>query len=148
MQETLQQLGINQTVFVQFGLIIILFVLLTKIYFKPFLKLFEQRHNRTIGDTNAAKKLLDEANAKFKEYETKITDARRAAQAEFENNLAEARKEEARLLAAAREEMKKINQQAAQEVQNQRNKIKEELKGELNLLAKSVSNKLISRELS
>jgi len=139
----LEQLELNQTFFIQFGIFCVLFFFLSRFYFKPFLKLFHHRHERTVEDRQAAEKMVTEAKAKLEEYRSKIAHERTAIRADLDATMTEARKEEAKILNAAREEAKKITQDAVTSVSQQRETLKKQLQADVESLAKTISDTLI-----
>ncbi len=147
MSAILEQLEINNTFFIQLGIFAVLFFILSAVYFKPFLRLFEMRHQKTVADREAAERLMQQADAKFDEYKTRLAQERLAARKEFEAALSEAKKEEAAVLAKAREEAKKITQEAMESVAIQRGKLKAELEADVEGMARTISEKLLSRKV-
>ena len=146
MGDVLAQLGVDQTYFVQLAIFIILFPLLSTIFFRPFQNLFEARHQKTVSDKKAAEDLLEQANQRLSEYQEKIDTARSNAREDYDKVISEVKKEETRILTEAREEVKKITQDAVAKVDEQRSSLKKELEGEINLLARSVSEQLVSKK--
>lgn len=147
MSAILEQLEINNTFFIQLAIFAVLFFILSAVYFKPFMRLFEARHQKTVADREAAERLMVQADAKFEEYKTRLAHERQAARKDFESALNEAKKEEASILAHAREEAKKITHEAAESVANQRNKLKAELEADVEGMARAISEKLLSRKV-
>ena len=119
---------------------------LTRTYFRPFLKLFELRHQRTVEDRAAAEKLKASAENKFDDYRKKLALEKQAAIKDMENVLDDARKQEAAILAQAREEAKKVTQDTLESVTQQRNALKKQLEGEVETLARTISERLLSRK--
>lgn len=146
MNAILDQLGLNNSFFVELGIFAVTFVILSNLFFRPFLKLFEARHKKTVEDREAAEKLLSQANAKFDEYKRLLTEERIAAKKEYDLALAEARKQESDLLQQAREEAKKITQDAADSISRQREQLKKHLEADVEAVAQSVSERLLSRK--
>lgn len=147
MNAILEQLEINQTFFIQFAIFAVLFFILSAVFFKPFLRLIEVRHQKTVADREAAEKLVVQADAKFEEYKARLTQERQAARKEYDAVLAEAKKEESAILGRAREEAKKITQEAAESVTAQRGKLKAELEADVESMARTISEKLLSRKV-
>jgi F-type H+-transporting ATPase subunit b len=143
----LDQLEINSTFFSQLAIFAVLFLVLSRVYFRPFLQLFEARHQKTVADREAAERLVVQADTKFEEYKTQLAQERLAARKEYEAVLAEAKKQEAQILAHAREEAKKITQEAAESVASQRGKLKAELESDVEAMARTISEKLLSRKV-
>jgi F-type H+-transporting ATPase subunit b len=143
----LEQLELNQTFFIQLIIIAALFLIMGPLYFKPFLKLFQIRHARTIADRAEAEKMMIEAENKLQDYKTKIAAERAAARREVEHALELARKEESALLQQARDQAKKITQEAIDSVNQQRENLKKQLEVDVESLAHSISEKLVSRKV-
>lgn len=146
MNAILEQLGLDQTFFIQFVLFAALFFFLAPIYFKPFMRLIHTRHERTVEDREAAAKMVKQAEDKLDEYKRRLGEERAAAKREFDDVINAAKKEEALLLSQAREEAKKITQEAADSVAKQRDQLKKQLEIDVESLAHSISEKLISRK--
>ncbi len=56
MEALLNQLGLDNTFFVELAIIAVLFFALSHFYFRPFLKLFEARLKKTVEDREAGAK--------------------------------------------------------------------------------------------
>ncbi len=147
MNALLEQLNLDNTFFVEFVIIAVLFLVLSKVYFEPFLKLFEVRHKRTISDREAAEQLMQQAQNKLEEYKRLLSEERLAARKTYEEALTQAKKQEAIVLAEAREEAKKITQDAADSVNLQRDRLKKQLDSVVEEVAQGISEKLLSRKM-
>lgn len=147
MSTILEQFELNQTFFIEFGIIAVLFAFLSNGYFKHFLKLFEARHKRTVEDREAAEKLIAQATAKFDEYKEKISLERVAAKQDYEMILTAVKKEEAAIIGAARNEAKKITQDAIESAAKQTDLVKKQLQNDVEALAKTVSDNLLKSNL-
>lgn len=145
MADILKQLGINSSFFIQFGLFFVLFLIISQTYFKPFLKLIELRHKRTVSDREAAEQLMAQAQAKLDEYQRRLAAERAAIRSDADALMAAAKKEEASILASAREEAKKITQEAADAVEKQRTEIRAKLNSDVEAFANQVSDALLAR---
>lgn len=143
----LEQLEINSTFFYQLAIFALLYFILSAVYFRPFLRLFEHRHEKTVADRDAAERLMSQANAKFDEYRARLAVERQNAKKDYEAILTEAKKEEAAILSQAREEAKKITQEAGESVARQREQLKAQLEADVEGLARSISEKLLSRKV-
>ncbi len=143
----LQQFGLDKTFYVEFGIFFVLFSLLSRIYFKPFLALFKARHERTIEDRRAADDLAETAHAKLQEYQKKLGEYRADIRKAHETLLLEARKEESAILTHAREQAKKITHEAAESVNQQREQLKNQMEIDVEGLARSLSERLLSRKV-
>lgn len=143
----LDQLGLNRTFFVELGIFTVLFLTLSQIYFRPFLKLFESRHKKTVEDKEAAERLMIQAQTKFEEYKRLLTEERIASKKSFDQALSEAKKQETEIIAQARDEAKRITLEAAESVNQQRDRLSQQLNREVELVARSIVEKLVSRKI-
>jgi len=143
--EILAQLGIDQTFFIQFALFVALFLVLPSLFFKPFQKLLEARHQKTVADRERAEELVKQANAKLEEFRTRMTEERMRARAEHERVISEVKAEEAKILGTAREEAKKITQLSSDAIQNQSAQLKRALEADVEGLALQISEMLTKR---
>ncbi|MGK5087233.1 ATP synthase F0 subunit B [Bdellovibrionota bacterium FG-2] len=146
MSAVLEQLGLDSTFFIQFGIVAAVFFILSRSYFCPFLRLFELRHKKTVEDRESAEKLTQQAGLKLAEYTRRLSDERLSIRQEFEKVLAEAKHEESVLLAHAREDAKKITQEANDAILKQRDQLREALTKDVEKLAQDISDKLLSRK--
>lgn len=147
MSAILQQLGIDSTFYYQFGVFLVVFLVLSQFYFKPFLALFEARHKKTVQDREAAEKMMADAQAKLEEYKARLSQERQLAKKQYDALLDDAKKEESAILMRAREDAKKITQEAAEAVGAQREKLRTQLSEDVEQLAKTISEKLLSRKV-
>jgi len=143
----LEQLGLDGSFFIQIAIFAVLFFVLTRVYFRPFMRLFELRHQRTVADRQSAEKLLSEADLKFEEYKKVIAQERAAARKDFEAVIQSARAEEAVIIGHAREEAKKITQTTAESMSGQKDELKRQLQGDVDVMAKVIAEKLLSRKV-
>lgn len=145
MSAILEQLGLDQTFFVQLAIFAIVFFFLKIVYFKPFMGLFEIRRQRIIADREAANKLMAQAEAKFSEYQRKLAEEKAAARKEYETMLSDAKKEEAEMLARSREEAKKMTQAAVEDISKQKDHLKQQLEGDVTTLVQTIAEKILTR---
>lgn len=147
MSAILEQLGIDSTFFAELVIFFIVFTILSRFYFRPFLQLFEARHKKTVQDREAAEKMMIDAQQKLEEYKQRLSLERASAKKHYDTILEQAKKEEADIMARARDEAKKVTQEAAESVAAQREKLKAQLQGDVESLAQTISEKLLSRKV-
>lgn len=147
MNALLDQLDLNNTFFMEFAIVAILFIILSNLFFRPFLKLFEMRRKRTVEDRETAERLLAQATAKMDEYKRLFAEERLAAKVEYDRVLADAKMQEANIIAAARDEAKKITQSAIDSVNQQRDSLIQQLQGDVESVAQTISERLLSRKV-
>jgi F-type H+-transporting ATPase subunit b len=135
------------TVLVQIGFFLALWFILSKLLFKPFIVLVEEREKRTEGLKAAAAALTAEGERLRAEYESAIAKANEEGAAVKETILQEARQTRERLLAEARA-------QAADRLAAMREEIRQELgKGraqamkEASAIARQMAEKVLGRKV-
>jgi F-type H+-transporting ATPase subunit b len=144
-KDILEQLELNRTFFVEIAIFGFVLFALDRIYFRPFLKLFQERHEKTVRSREAAEKLMAEANEKLESYRKRLAEERVAARKEYEIVIEEGKKQEALAMARAREEAKKITQEAADSVSKQRDALRAQLETDVEAFAEAISQKLLSK---
>ncbi|MEO7161633.1 MAG: ATP synthase F0 subunit B [Bdellovibrionia bacterium] len=147
MDALLNQLGLDNTFFIELAIIAALFFALSHLFFRPFLKLFEARHKKTVEDREAAVRMMAQAQGKLEEYKRLLSEERLMNKKALDAALVEAKKKESEFLAEARDEAKKITQEAADSVNQQRENLKKQLQSDVDALAKGISDRLLSRKV-
>lgn len=142
----LEQLGLDQTFFIQFIIFAVIFFIIPNVFFKPFQKLIESRHQKTIADRERAEELVRQANAKLEEFKVRLGEERARARAEYERAMSEVKAEESRILSTAREEAKKITQAALEAIQSQSAALKRSLEADVEGLALQITETLTRRQ--
>ncbi len=143
MAAILGQLGIDHTFYIQLGIFFVLFLVIPNLFFKPFQKLIEERHQKTSADADKAGQLVAQANAKMEEYKTRLNEERNRIRAEMEKTLAVTKAEEAEILGAARSEAKKITQDALESIQSQATQLKRSLEADVEGIALQITETLL-----
>ena len=65
MSSIIEQLQLDKTFFYQLALITGLYLVLSQVYFKPFLKLFQKRHDRTVNAQKEAERMVQRRLARM-----------------------------------------------------------------------------------
>lgn len=146
--EALGKLGINPAFLLsQIVNFVILFIILSVLVWKPFLRMMDERRQRIqkgIEDAEAASR--ERARAE-QEYEKRLAEARREA----DKMIAEARQkgESAReeVLAEARARAEKVVSDGRETVERERQRMLADLRGQVAALAVAAANKLIGEAL-
>ncbi|MBO5244840.1 MAG: F0F1 ATP synthase subunit B [Selenomonadales bacterium] len=121
---------INMTLVAQVINFLILVAILTKVAYKPLMKILEERRSAIEGSIAEAQKEREEAEAMKAEYKAQLAQVRAEAQAivakaertakeSRDAILAEAKREQARMLQAAREEIALERQRAVAELRRE-----------------------------
>ncbi|MBC7384651.1 MAG: ATP synthase F0 subunit B [Cryobacterium sp.] len=146
MAAILAQLDLNSTFFVQFAVFTVIFFIVPTVFFKPFQKLIEARHQKTVADRERAEELVKQANAKLEEFRARMNEERTLARAEFERAMGEVKAEESKIMTGAREEAKRITQAALESIQSQSTSLKRSLEADVEGLSLQISDMLTKRQ--
>src|SRR5215813_5169131 len=107
------------TLVYQIILFLILWAILSKLVFRPYLALLEERERRTAGVARETADLELEANRLKMAYEEQVAKAQAAGNAAKEAILSDARQQREELLGRAREEASSALEQVREEVRKQ-----------------------------
>ena len=112
----LSQLGIDETLWIQLGVFLLIFMVLRTLYFRPFLSIMERREREGEGKRKEAEVLLKKAKEEESRYERELFFARQEAKREQEENLSKVKEETARELMEVRQANKKKMEVAREEI--------------------------------
>lgn len=144
MSEILEQLEVNQTFFIQFGLFAVFFISLSAIYLKPFQKIIEKRNQSLKNDVEGAAELLKSVESKLQEYEKQLSQFRTEAKTKYELALTEARAQEDAAIHKHKEELKKEYLKVLEQFQGEKSKVESELKTQVAAMADSLAQKVLA----
>lgn len=141
-------IDINSSLFIQVGLFIFLMIVLNKIFFQPFLRFLDERHNKISGDTKEADRLKEEAERRRVQFEDGLSKGQLQALDE-KGRIQEAGAQEGkRVVDTAQQEiageLPKIKAQIAQESQQ----VLTELERQQGAMAKEIAEKILGRSLT
>lgn len=88
--EILQQLGANETAFIQFILFVVTITFLTTVVFNPFFKAYDQRLKQTKGADQVASETQDEAKKIEQIYQSRAREINDKLSAVFNSSKSEA----------------------------------------------------------
>jgi F-type H+-transporting ATPase subunit b len=118
-------ISFDYTVVYQMILFIVVWLILTPILFRPYLRLVEERERRTAGTQHESADLAREGERLKAEYDQRVAQAQVAAAAAKEAIVQQARQERDQLIAGARAAATRAVEQARQDVQRQLEKEKD-----------------------
>lgn len=116
--QTVIDLGVDRTLYVQFALFIFIYLWLRFFLFGPYMALLKRREASTEGAKAEAEEKNARAATQEAEYQVRLVEAKRQASAAREKILAEARKESAAVLDAARADAKSAIERARGEAES------------------------------
>ncbi len=141
-------IDIDLTVFVQFALFLILFVVANKLLFQPYLQLRERRKAGIEGARADAERMSAQAEAKLADYEKQLAGARNRANDEGRKVRAEGVAHEKEVTDKARAEAQKAIDEATAKMRAETDAARLQLLPQASTLAKQIASKLLGREVA
>lgn len=143
--DILISLGINKTVFIQFGIFIISFLFLKIFIFSPYLKAYEERRRRTVGVVGAAKELQEDLNRREAEFSEHAKILNEKIKSIFEEKRLAAQKESNALMAKAQTAAQVRLNEGKKETEDSFAKAREQLKNFVPDLGQTIKQRLMDR---
>jgi F-type H+-transporting ATPase subunit b len=122
---------------------LLLAALLNAIFYKPLTKVLDDRDNYIRTNNLEARERLAKAERLTKEYEQQLADARRQSQATVEAAQAEAKKITAEKIATAQKEAQAQREQASVEIEQQKQEAMRSLEQQVDALSRQILEKLL-----
>ncbi|MBG1271867.1 F0F1 ATP synthase subunit B' [Nostoc sp. WHI] len=122
---------------------LLLAALLNVIFYKPLTKVLDDRDNYIRTNTLEARERLAKAERLATEYEQQLADARRQSQATVEAAQVEAKKITAEKIAEAQKEAQSQREQAAVEIEQQKQEAMQTLEQRVDALSRQILEKLL-----
>ncbi|BAZ48090.1 H+-transporting two-sector ATPase subunit B/B' [Nostoc sp. NIES-4103] len=122
---------------------LLLAALLNVIFYKPLTKVLDDRDNYIRTNTLDAQERLAKAERLTQEYEQQLAEARRQSQATVEAAQADAKKITAQKIAEAQREAQAQREQAAVEIEQQKQQALRELEQRVDALSRQILEKLL-----
>jgi F-type H+-transporting ATPase subunit b len=141
-------IDIDGTVFVQFGLFLLLYYAASKLLFRPYLALRERRKAGIEGARAEAERMTASADAKLADYENQLAAARNRANEEGRKVRAEASAHEKEVTDKARGETQKAIDEATEKMKQETEAARLQLLPQANTLARQIASKLLGREVA
>ena len=140
-------IAINISVLWQILLFLGLWLIVSKLLFRPYMAVLEQREQKTTGADDSAYHLEHEAERLRAQYEEAISNAKAAGNASKETIIQQARRQREALLSSAREEAAGILERVRQEVQSQLAQEHELTLREADVVAQDMASKILGRRV-
>jgi len=141
--EILTSLGINQTVFMQFGVFFVAYVAMSRIVFKPYLQKHNERLRRTVGGQEEAESLLtlvEEREAAYKQEARKLNSEIRSI---FSEASSKSKQESEVLLRQAKDLAEKEAQMAQKQLEQAIKETRGELEQYIPEISTNIQNKFV-----
>jgi len=149
MDQTLRALGeILLKAVPTFVLVLLLYVYLTRMFFRPLEKVLKQRYEATEGARKLADESLAKAAAKTEEYEAALQAARGEVYQGLSHMRRQLQDDRAAAIELARKEAEGQIGQAKAELDHEVAQLKQNLAGESDALATQIANSVLSRRVA
>lgn len=145
----MERLGIDGRWFLsQLVNFIILLLILQQFLYKPMLKMLHERQQRIRESMDYADRVRKESERAQQDYEAKIEESRREAQAIIAQATQQAERAREDILAKARDEAHEIKAKAMEDVGYERKRVVAELRDQVAELAVLAAGRVLGRELN
>lgn len=142
------QLGIDQTFYYLFGLVVVFYAILSVTYLKPFQHLLHDRKLKTAGAKKEAEELKAQAEQAMNQYKARLKDVTDKARQTVRQNEEDAKKEESKILGEASVKAKASIQNTQRELEAQRKASIDSLNADISGLASEIASKVMGRPVS
>jgi F-type H+-transporting ATPase subunit b len=139
-------IDVDGTLFVQFGLFVIMLIVLSRFLFRPYLNMRDARHKGIEGAREEASAMQERARQTNADYDAKLTKARLRGAEERARLRGEGAIHERQVLGAARDESQKQLTAARGKITADADQARQALTVESTALAKQIVKKILGRE--
>ncbi len=140
-------ISLDHTIILQIVLFLLLWIILTKVLFRPYLALLEERERKTEGAEDESAVLQHEGERLRAQYEDGIAKAQVAGTAAKEAILLDARRQRESLLNRAREEALSALEQVRLDIRNELTREREIAASEARVIAQEMVGKILGRRI-
>ena len=144
----LSSLGVNQTIWIQLGCFLVSYVSLTELVFKPYMKAYHERENRTVGGEETAIRIIEEAQELTSSYEKKAREMNSQIKHVYDQKRLEAMKDYETVLAAARESSASLIEADREKVKTEVEAARKTLSAEIPAVSSAIASRLAGKDLS
>jgi F-type H+-transporting ATPase subunit b len=141
-------ISLDYSVVYQIVIFLVLWIILSKVLFRPYLNLLEQRERRTTGAQHDSTDLEHEGARLRAQYEEKIAQAQAAGYTAKEAILQEARQQREKVLAQVREEAMSMLEEVRREVASQVQRERQVATAEIRTIAQEMASKILGRNVA
>jgi F-type H+-transporting ATPase subunit b len=140
-------ISLDYSIAYQIVIFLVLWLILSKVLFRPYLSLLEERERRTSGAQHDSTALENEGARLRAQYEEQIAQAQAAGYAAKEAILQEARQQREKILAQFREEALRMLEDVRREVEGQMQKERQLAATEVRVIAQEMASKILGRNV-
>ncbi len=128
--------------------IIILFVVVKALVYKPVKKFLDNRNARVTEETGKAERMLDEANATLSQKDKLLNEGIKKGEEEAGKIIAEARENSRNIVDNAKKNATEIEEKALREAKEEKDKFIASSRDEIAELAVKIAERILKRETS
>ncbi len=139
---------VNFTLLIQIGNFLLLMFILNKVLYKPVLRVLEERDERVNGGQEQAKKLLEEGQTVFADYNLKLHNAKIEAVMVKNATRKEAVDQANEIIDGARKKADNIVLEVQKEMTDEIVRVKKELEPELGIMASTIAQQILGRKVA
>ncbi len=132
---------------IQFAAFLVLFLVIKPLLLSPFLRVMEERENRTDGARAQARAMDEKAGEIIKRYDTQLEKVRRVAHEERERLRSDGLKLETKILGEARDETARLVHEGKLGLAKEADGVRTELSRVASSLATEVATRVLGREV-
>ncbi len=141
-------ISLDYSVVYQIVIFLLLWIILSKLLFRPYLNLLDQRERRTTGAQHDSTDLEHEGARLRAQYEEKIAQAQAAGYAAKEAILQEARQQREKVLTQVREDTMRILEEVRRELASQVQRERQVVADEVRTIAQEMASKILGRNVA
>jgi F-type H+-transporting ATPase subunit b len=141
-------ISLDYSIAYQIVLFLVLWIILSKVLFSPYLNLLDERERRTTGARHDSTELEQEGARLRAQYEEKIAQAQAAGHAAREAILQEGRQQREKLLTQAREGAMSMLEGVRREVESQMQRERQLAAAEARIVAQEMVEKILGRHVA
>lgn len=146
--EILTVLGVDSTLAIHLACFFVSYVALSQLIFKPYLRAYEEREKRTVGNEERAVHLIQEANDLQLQYEQRAKVINAQIKTAFDGSRGDAQKEYERLVQGSREEAQKSIEHSRAHLTREIQATRAALAAEIPTVSAAIASKLAGKDLT
>ena len=135
-------------ILISFANLLIMYLILKRVLFKPVQKMFETRKNQVDSIYAEASESREQAVSMKQEYEAKMASARAEADGLVRSAVQTAQKRSDAIVAEASSQASHLKQKAEEEIAKEKRQMLQDVRGEISDIAVSIASKVVEREIS
>ena len=141
-------IDVDGTLFIQFGLFLIMLLILSRTLFRPYLKMRDERHKGIEGAREKAHEMDHQVDQIVADYDAKLTAAKLRGAEERQRLRTEGATHERQVLGAARDEAQKALDGARAQIAGDSSAARAKLEQESTALTRQIVKKILGREVA